>query len=71
MNQRRLDELIVQAKRTHKEKMEKLVFAYLGKRADGIQDSQREISADDGLRDSGPEEAGPQNLGDAGSYLGA
>ena len=60
MTQAKMDLLIIQAKRRHKNKMEKRVFEYLGKRADGIQNQQvREISADDGLRDSGPEEVGP------------
>ncbi len=34
MNQRRMDQLIVQAKRRHKKKMEKLSLAFLGKRAE-------------------------------------
>jgi hypothetical protein len=59
-----MDEMIVQAKRRHKEKMEKLVLGYLGKRADGIQDSQRQIGADNGpggLRDTGTEGGGPED----------
>ena len=34
MTQKRLDQLIVQARRRHKAKMEKLSLAFLGKRAD-------------------------------------
>jgi hypothetical protein len=62
MNQKRMDQLIVQAKRRHREKMEKLTLAFLGKRADGIQDSQRETGPNngpEGLRDTGAEAGGP------------
>lgn len=34
MTQKRMDQLIVQAKRRHKAKMEKLGLAFLGKRAE-------------------------------------
>lgn len=34
MNQKKMDQLIVQAKRRHKIKMEKLGLAFLGKRAE-------------------------------------
>jgi hypothetical protein len=59
-----MDQIITQAKRLHKIKMEKLTLAFLGKRADGIQDSQREISQDNqpgGLRDTGAEAGGPED----------
>ena len=46
MNQKRRDELIIMAERRHKATMEKLTLAYLGKRADGIQDNQRQASQD-------------------------
>ncbi len=48
MNQKRMDQLIVQAKRRHKEKMKKLTLAFLGKRADIARDELgKEVPLDD------------------------
>lgn len=43
MNQKRMDQLIVQAKRRHRAKMERLRVAFLGKRAE----LEKEIAPDD------------------------
>ena len=52
VTQKRMDQLIVQAKRRHKERMVRLMEAFLGKRAEfeeeinGVRDSQRQIKTD-------------------------
>ena len=51
MNQRRLDQLIVQSRRRHRSKMERLVKNFLGKRAEdeNKQRGSKEV-IDDGSR---------------------
>lgn len=51
MNQRRLDQLIVQARRRHKKKMDRLYRNYLGKRAEDGSDrrGQPDYNEDDRL----------------------
>jgi len=48
VNQRRLDQLIVQSKRRHKAKMENLYKNFLGKRAEDGTDSRRRRENRDG-----------------------
>ena len=54
MNQRRLDQLIVQSRRRHKAKMERLRKNFLGKRAEDGSNTNRE--RDDYRGDGGGEE---------------
>ena len=46
MNQRRRDQLIVQARRRHKAKMERLNKNFLGKRAEDSPDKKRGVTYD-------------------------